>query len=979
MFSGESTSTSTKREAIRAVKQLTKDITTRLDRALRAVEEQNFEEDNDEEEQEAGSGRKAAEFSVCISLHRLSNLVISRDIKIPSAIHDRIHTMIEREMADPHDMTEFSAVSVAQGMQVEMMRFVWKYHEMFDMMRRELDDDMDDDEEESGKKKKKKEQRKKQEEEDQSNNNGNKSVATSASSSSSATAPENQQEQQDGEFDEYDDEDEMMNNVEETKEEAEALTALCTMRTNIISYVRRVFQNYLELTGDTRQQGDQDGREEQEEAPTVVRMRVVCEHAYKIVLDMMTLCSHRLQCENTKMRRLAYEPTTSMSRLLGHVFKSLMENVERTRDAVLQQENNAIAQKERRKNEKKAETEGKKGKKGRKAKKVETGDKISKRIAMPRGLPDKTSAIVAYEAKMVDELVLPLFRWFQFSAKYSENPNLDIGGIILRVCSTNTKNGPLQDLAKSFVKFLLDDVELTKRGEPAFIAEMNARKRQIIENMKKVEEDEENDDDDDDDEDEGDMDINDIKGSKQGSKKEAGDKHIGFKMLLSIQKLALRQEYEILQKQKLKIEQEGRKIEEFAVKLASKMGSSQLSDLRQVYLCVMLADNALFGLSSGKKDAPFLRVVGPFLRHLKSEESINTLVQVLETNTSDIKLKCTQTDPYNLFVQQMTRKIQKGIKGGKGTKKELKLGKSFMSSLDKEKAANSLKKRRRDERRKSRERKSRKTTGNSSPTGITSNITLGDLDEDNIEDYSDFEVSESSDGSDDSEHDGDEDGTGGVQQGGSKRSRRGVEDEGADGDRDDDEEDEDMEEEVDDRRSSIGSIGSVGSVGSVGSIQSSKSLNLSAIDSERSDLSGDDEDEDARVSSGPGSSMKGKGAKGVKGVKGSKVANLERAGLSRRSNKGEGSNKRRRDRAKSVASSVASLGELDEDDDEEDSPNARHASSANMSSDFNSSGVDSAPPSPQVRLKSPQKDEEPPPQAPPVQQGSKQKKKRRKR
>ena len=39
-------------------------------------------------------------------------------------------------------------------------------------------------------------------------------------------------------------------------------------------------------------------------------------------------------------------------------------------------------------------------------------------------------------------------------------------------------------------------------------------------------------------------------------------------------------------------------------------------------------------------------------------------------------------------------------------------------------------------------------------------------------------------------------------------------------------------------------------------------------------------------------------------------------------------------------------------EEEEDSPTAKHyASSANMSSDFHSSGVDSAPPSPQVSLK----------------------------
>jgi hypothetical protein len=43
---------------------------------------------------------------------------------------------------------------------------------------------------------------------------------------------------------------------------------------------------------------------------------------------------------------------------------------------------------------------------------------------------------------------------------------------------------------------------------------------------------------------------------------------------------------------------------------------------------------------------------------------------------------------------------------------------------------------------------------------------------------------------------------------------------------------------------------------------------------------------------------------------------------------------------------------LGSDEEEEDSPTAKHyASSANMSSDFHSSGVDSAPPSPQVSLK----------------------------
>ena len=65
---------------------------------------------------------------------------------------------------------------------------------------------------------------------------------------------------------------------------------------------------------------------------------------------------------------------------------------------------------------------------------------------------------------------------------------------------------------------------------------------------------------------------------------------------------------------------------------------------RQMYLCVMVADSALFGISSGKDDVSFLRIVSPFLRHLKTKESVQHLVDVLEEKTKTLRLQCERTD-----------------------------------------------------------------------------------------------------------------------------------------------------------------------------------------------------------------------------------------------------------------------------------------------------------------------------------------------
>ena len=65
---------------------------------------------------------------------------------------------------------------------------------------------------------------------------------------------------------------------------------------------------------------------------------------------------------------------------------------------------------------------------------------------------------------MVEELLVPMYRWFQYGVKYAEAPNLDIGALVFRHCAAEKNNGPYNDLAKHFVKFLCQDPDLIEKG-----------------------------------------------------------------------------------------------------------------------------------------------------------------------------------------------------------------------------------------------------------------------------------------------------------------------------------------------------------------------------------------------------------------------------------------------------------------------------------------------------------------------------------
>ena len=137
---------------------------------------------------------------------------------------------------------------------------------------------------------------------------------------------------------------------------------------------------------------------------------------------------------------------------------------------------------------------------------------------------------------------------------------------------------------------------------------------------------------------------------------------------------------------------------------------------------------------------------------------------MLETNTKNLRIKCVNEKEYKLFVQMVENKMKK--KGFKKTAK-LKLGKSFISSLDTSNSNNNGK-RLREARRKSRSNKasnrsnkSRKQHDSSSPTGLTS---LGGNDFSSQEDdISDFSMSD---------NDSDEEEDNNNNDNGSKRQRR---------------------------------------------------------------------------------------------------------------------------------------------------------------------------------------------------------------
>ena len=146
-----------------------------------------------------------------------------------------------------------------------------------------------------------------------------------------------------------------------------------------------------------------------------------------------------------------------------------------------------------------------------------------------------------------------MYRWFQFSSKYGGVPNLDIGGMILRHCCQTRLNGPTNDLSKHFVKFLLEDIVLKKKGNSSSSSSSSSTDGTV--NMENTENTDE-----------------------------------GFRLLLSIVKLALRQQYTSLGQEKKKRKTKTRQksfLEEFATTLANKLGIEMFDLDPRYYLYII--------------------------------------------------------------------------------------------------------------------------------------------------------------------------------------------------------------------------------------------------------------------------------------------------------------------------------------------------------------------------------------------------------
>ena len=218
-------------------------------------------------------------------------------------------------------------------------------------------------------------------------------------------------------------------------------------------------------------------------------------------MDIMTCCTVRLSCENSKLRRLAYTPTPGMTRLVIKVFDNFLLHTTNIKNLVLQQEidyndKKRIEEEHRQEREKREEEEyeddddedqigSKKSKSKSKTKKTSSKNAMSEKknrkkfkksikIPMPA-----SSAKIAFDQKVTEEIILPLYRWFQFSAKFQNDPNLDIGGMLFRQLSHTKNNGPRSQVAKHYVKFLLEDHELKLRGKSSKII---MEERQKVEN-----------------------------------------------------------------------------------------------------------------------------------------------------------------------------------------------------------------------------------------------------------------------------------------------------------------------------------------------------------------------------------------------------------------------------------------------------------------------------------------------------------------
>ena len=150
-----------------------------------------------------------------------------------------------------------------------------------------------------------------------------------------------------------------------------------------------------------------------------------------------------------------------------------------------------------------------------------------------------------------------MYRWFQFSSKYGGVPNLDIGGMILRHCCQTRLNGPTNDLSKHFVKFLLEDIVLKKKGNSNSSSSSSSSTDGTV-NMENTENTENTDE--------------------------------GFRLLLSIVKLALRQQYTSLGQEKKKRKTKTRQksfLEEFATTLANKLGIEMFDLDPRYYLYII--------------------------------------------------------------------------------------------------------------------------------------------------------------------------------------------------------------------------------------------------------------------------------------------------------------------------------------------------------------------------------------------------------
>ena len=537
---GESNSTSTKREATREVTQLAKEIVQQFVTAVAKEEEEEGEEG-----EEGGEGA----LSACLALYRMFNLIQTNEVVLPTSFCERVHTLIEREMLDPQALSDLRAASVTHGLGILCSRFRWKFYKVFDSIRQERGDDVEE-EEEKGKETKGKGKKK------------SKGKKKKGSSSSTPTKVQDEEEEADKEEEEAekdamemeeDEDDEEM--TEETEEEQKNMDTLIEMRDQIMKHVSTVFQNYREIVSDAEDVTEMEVDEKVK--MSVRRMQMMVESTYQYCLDIMMLCTHRNDAEDNSLRRLAYTPTTSLSRMMMFVFERLRSDAletctkvheQQVRVQTLQEERAASAEARRQAREEEEEEEeedesGSKKKKKKKKKKKPTKKKTSsnrRKIPLPLAFVSKSSATQAFENKVVEELLLPLYRWFQFSSKYGDLPNLDIGGMILRHCCQTRLNGPTNDLSKHFVKFLLEDIVLKKKGNSSSSSSSSSSSTENTDGTENTENTDE-----------------------------------GFRLLLSIVKLALRQQYTSLGQEKKKRKTKTRQksfLEEFATTLANKLG-----------------------------------------------------------------------------------------------------------------------------------------------------------------------------------------------------------------------------------------------------------------------------------------------------------------------------------------------------------------------------------------------------------------------